>query len=313
VVGRYLLDSICNLDETPLPFEYLDGQTYADKGSHSVQVKASHSGWDKRQATLLLTVFGSRKPRVRPLIIFQGKEEYSGRRAEYFQRKREEEMVRYDPRVAIRWNESVYSNAGLLVNWIEEYLVPALPSGPRLLALDVAKFHSTEEVLTTLRSNNIIPSMIPPGCTGFVQPLDVSVNKPFKHILRDILEDHLDTYEAQHQVNLRELHQSDLSAIAERRILVTHAVGEAWEKFNQTYQELVVTTFRKLGLTLPIDGSCDDELSIKGIDPSLLTIGNWRIEGEEGSDQEVGEGERDFHLEMDNEQDIPAEEYVDRE
>ena len=58
-------------------------------------------------------------------------------------------MVRYDPRVAIRWNESVYSNAGLLVNWIEEYVVPAVPSSPRLLALDVAKFHSTAEVLTT--------------------------------------------------------------------------------------------------------------------------------------------------------------------
>jgi len=95
VVGRYLLDSISYLDETPLPFEYLHGQTYADKGSHSVQVKASHSGWDKRQATPLLTVFGSGKPRVWPLIIFRGTEEYSGRWADYFQRKREEEMVRY--------------------------------------------------------------------------------------------------------------------------------------------------------------------------------------------------------------------------
>ena len=46
-------------------------------------------------------------------------------------------MVRYDPRVAIRWNESAYSNAGILVNWIEKYLVHALPSGPRLLALDM--------------------------------------------------------------------------------------------------------------------------------------------------------------------------------
>jgi len=64
VVGRYLLDSIGNLDETPLPFEYLDGQTYANKGSHSVQVKASHSGLDNRQATLLLGVFGSRRSRV---------------------------------------------------------------------------------------------------------------------------------------------------------------------------------------------------------------------------------------------------------
>ena len=34
-------------------------------------------------------------------------------------------------------------------------------------------------------------------------------------------------------------------------------------------------TFRKLGLTLPIDGSCDDELSVKGIEPALLQIGDW--------------------------------------
>ena len=82
VVGRYLLDSIANLDETPLPLEFLDGQTYADKGSKSVQVKASHSGWDKRQASLLLAVFGSGKARVRLLIIFKGKEVYEGRRSE---------------------------------------------------------------------------------------------------------------------------------------------------------------------------------------------------------------------------------------
>ena len=280
VVGRYLLESICNIDETPLPFEFLDGQTYADKGSHTVQVKASNSGWDKRQATLLLTVFGNGKSRIRPLIIFKGKERYEGRRAAYFQRKREEEMARYDARVDIRWNESAYSNSALLVEWIKEVLVPALPPGPRLLALDVAKFHSTDEVLHTLRSNNIVPSMIPAGCTGLVQPLDVSVNKPFKNILRDLLENLLDDHEATHQQNLRELHRSDISAIAERRILVTQAVGQAWEQFSHTYQELVVNTFRQLGLTLPIDGSYDSELSIKGIDPSLLEIGDWGQGGE---------------------------------
>jgi len=79
VVGRYLLDSICNVDETPLPFEYLSGQTYADKGSRRVQVKASNSGWDKRQATIILAAFGSGKNRVRPTILFRGKENYEGR------------------------------------------------------------------------------------------------------------------------------------------------------------------------------------------------------------------------------------------
>ena len=151
------------------------------------------------------------------------------------------------------------------------------------------------------------------SCTGLVQPLNISVNKLFKNILCNILEDNLNAYEAQHQVNLRELHQSDLSAVAERRILVTQAVGEAWEKFSQTYQELVVITFGKLGLTLPINGSCDDELSIKGIDPLLLRIGDWRIEGGEGLEREVEEGKQVLRPEVDNEHDAGAVDYVDRE
>ena len=35
-VGRYALSNICNMDQTPLPFEYLDGRTYDIKGNKTV-------------------------------------------------------------------------------------------------------------------------------------------------------------------------------------------------------------------------------------------------------------------------------------
>jgi len=301
IVDRYGLDSICNLDETPLPFEYLDGQTNADKWSNSVQVKSTASGWDKRQATLVLAVFGSGVPYVRPMIIFKGKEKYNGWRTQYFTRKREEEERQYDTRVDVRWNETAYANANLLINWIETSLVPVLPSGPRLLALDVAKFHYTEEVLCTLHSHDIIASLIPAGCTGLVQPLDVAVNKPFKNILRNILDDLLDKYQSQHQVNLRELRTSDTSAIAERRILVTQAVREAWEQFSTSQHDLIIKTFRKLGLTLPVDRSCDGELSVKGINSSLLQIGAW------SRDHTREDRQIDFDQELEDEEDLGTE------
>jgi len=54
--------------------------------------------------------------------------------------------------------------------------------------MDVAEFHKTPAVLAKLRSHSITPTLIPAGCTGLVQPLDVSVNHPFKDILRDLTE-----------------------------------------------------------------------------------------------------------------------------
>ena len=46
-VGRYKLAGICNIDQTPLPFEYLSGRTYAIKGEKTIWAKATKSGWDK--------------------------------------------------------------------------------------------------------------------------------------------------------------------------------------------------------------------------------------------------------------------------
>jgi len=51
--------------------------------------------------------------------------------------------------------------------------------------------------------------------------------------------------------------------------------GKAWDLFIRRYQGLIVENFEELGLTLPIDSSCDDELSAKKIRTSLLQIGDW--------------------------------------
>jgi len=271
VVGRYMLDSICNMDETPLPFEYLDGQTYADKGSRTVQVKASNSGWDKRQATLVLAIFASGRSRVKPVIIFRGKETYTERSRHYL-RRRQEEMARYDSRVNIYWNENAYMNSDHLIHWTNNYLIPSMPSGPRLLALDVAKFHYTPAVLANFRTQNILPSLIPAGCTGLVQPLDVAVNKPLKGILRDLMDEALDLYEAQHSQDLREIQSNNTAAITERRVLITWCVGQAWETFCNTRSSVIVDIFRQLGLSLPVDASCDSELTVKGIPSEQLVI-----------------------------------------
>ena len=59
--------------------------------------------------------------------------------------------------------------------------------------------------------------------------------------------------------------------------MMTQCVGEAWEQFNRLGEkrEVVVRSFRcqLVGISLPIDGSCDVEISTKGLDTTALVEG----------------------------------------
>jgi len=58
--------------------------------------------------------------------------------------------------------------------------------------------------------------------------------------------------------------------IRRRRILTTWKVGQAWEVFSREQAEVVIKSFRILGLVLAINGTCDDEISVKGIESAYL-------------------------------------------
>lgn len=164
------------MDQTPIPFEYLSGQTYNQTGEKTVWIKSSkQTGLDKRQATLQLTVFADAIPRVEPLIFFRGLGVGVTVVAE---------MKNYHPRVVVKFNPTAYANLESVIEWIDEQLVPVLDSQPTLLALDLFGGHKTEDVLDTLRTHDITLSAIPSECIGLVQPLDISINRPFKDIFR---------------------------------------------------------------------------------------------------------------------------------
>jgi len=132
-VGRYRLQNICNMDQTPVPYEYLDGQTYNLVGEKSVWLQSSKSGWDKRQGTIQLTVFEDGISRVKPLIFFRGQGigPTIGR-----------ERQQYDPRVVIKFNPTAYANSTSVLEWLDEQLIPILDGQPTLLTIDLFKFQA---------------------------------------------------------------------------------------------------------------------------------------------------------------------------
>ena len=87
---------------------------------------------------------------------------------------------------------------------------------------------------------------IPPGCTSRVQPLDVSVNKPFKYAVRTQFEKHLND-------NLTLYTEGKIPA-SERRVLLTRWVGNAWDHICSN-REMVKRSLKKCGINVNIDGS----------------------------------------------------------
>jgi hypothetical protein len=272
-VGRFKLCNISNMDQTPLPFENLDGKTYAKKGEQTIRLKEHRSGWNKRQCTLQLCVHADGIPRTKPLIMFKGSEKGDSRR-------RIEEK-RYASDVNVIFNPKAYANTQNLKGWVKNQFkwgTPFSPSDmePRLLVLDAFEPHKkskkqeekeVDSLVDEFKKLNTTISVIPGGCTGYIQPLDVSINKIIKNIIKQCEEDHYDT-------NPDEYAESKYNP-GDRRVLVTHWVSKAWKILHEQHKDTIINTFRNLGLSLNPDGSEDSELKIR--DLPNITIGEWKL------------------------------------
>jgi hypothetical protein len=150
-------------------------------------------------------------------------------------------------------------------------LIPASsqPERPRYIALDVFAGQKTPQVLNAFRASRTITSFIPEGCTSLVQPLDTAINRILKDHISDLLDEEIDRNPS--------LWDSGRFTVGDRRVLMTWNVGEAWDWLHREKSQLIVKAFQQVGITLPIDGSLDSELKIKGLEG--LEIGDWQVGG----------------------------------
>ena len=289
VVGRIKLSEICNMDQSPLPFEYLKGRTYAKRGDRTVRIKEGKNGHDKRQCTLQIAVFADGVLRCKPLLIFKGKpgKGDSRRKAEY---------QKYHPGVVVIFNEKAWANTSNLLDWVKNQYstasaYPLRDNEPRFLALDsfaphknkgkkqqqkaeseVAKRYRLaeeklqQELRDTFASLKVTLSLIPGGCTGYVQVLDVLINK----LIKGYIEEYEDLWIEENF----EIWQSGKWSVGDRRILLTHWVAQAFERVHLEHKDAIIACFKSVGLSLAIDGSEDHLLKVR--DCPNLTIGDWQ-------------------------------------
>jgi hypothetical protein len=124
------------------------------------------------------------------------------------------------------------------------------------------------DLVDEFKKLNTTISVIPGGCTGYIQPLDVSINKIVKNIIKQCEEDHYD-------VNPNEYANSKYNP-GDRRVLVTHWVAKAWKILHEQHKDTIIKTFRNLGLSLNPDGSEDLELKIRDLPD--ISIGEWELQ-----------------------------------
>jgi hypothetical protein len=254
---------ILNLDETPIPFEFLDGCTWEIQGARTVAGKTDRSGWNKRQATLVLYIFADGIHRLKPKLIFHGVPTEEG--GQIF----EKEAHLYSPDVTVEYNKTAYNNEDLFSRWIKEELSPLCSddSDDFLLVMDAAAFHKTPSIKEELKSYNITLALIPGGCTALLQPLDTAINGPFKRWLQEATDEYMERIE-------REKGPDYQWTVGDKRVMVTHVVAAALRRLNSN-PDLVKKAFLNCGISVRPDGSEDCFISIKDISADQIDFTGW--------------------------------------
>ncbi|XP_062604206.1 uncharacterized protein LOC134266007 [Saccostrea cucullata] len=137
---------------------------------------------DKRQITALLTCSMSGKI-LPPQLLYQGKTLQCTPTS-----------VRFPQGWDIHFSENHWSNEETMCRFVDTILLPYINKmrdsldlplkQPALCIFDVFAAHRTESFLKKLKKNGIIVKFIPGGCTGELQPLDLSGNAQFKDLVK---------------------------------------------------------------------------------------------------------------------------------
>lgn len=229
----FILSQIGNADQTPLCFDMPRNTTVEEKGARSVIVRTS--GADKQRCTVMLAVTADGR-KLPPYVIFK---------------RKTLPKAKFPQGIYVRVQEKGWMSAELMVDWVKT-VWGRRPGGlllPSMLVLDSFRGHLVDRVRNELKELRTDLAVIPGGLTSILQPLDVSLNKPFKDNVRRLYT----TWMAggQHQL-------TPGGKIKRPPVEMLCAwIVEAWQAISD---EVVRKSFKKTGISNALDASEDDML-----------------------------------------------------
>lgn len=224
-----------NMDQTALRYEMLPNTTVEVTGSRSVRVRRKLP--EETHITAVLAVASDGR-KLRPMLIFKAAE--NGRVAREFARRENP----YPPAIEYATSPNAWMTVGLMQRWLETVFFPfAFECGsPVCLILDSLPIHLNQTISTEIRERGCQLLFVPGGLTADLQPLDVGINGPLKHWMRE------------RTVNNQ--HFGILNA-SEKRHRLAILLDDVWKSIGQ---DVVVNSFNRIFATFDENPEDFDEI-----------------------------------------------------
>ena len=148
-------------------------------------------------------------------------------------------------------NTNAWATKEIIVNWINKIYVEKFKKvnlQNTLLILDSSTMHFSLDVIRYLVSLKINYVFIPKGLTSILQPLDVSVNRPFKDALRHCYENALSIFNQKKMPKIK------------REVLLKWII-DSWYNNEIIKSDVIVKSFLVTGISNKLDGSEDEEFN----------------------------------------------------
>ena len=137
----------------------------------------------------------------------------------------------------------------LMKRWIRQIWIKHTQRRKALLVMDSFRAHCTEDIQALLATANSEVAFIPGGCTSKLQPLDVSLNKPFKAICRR-------SFSAFCRSQLSTMNDPTDRLKTASKQQVVQWVEEAQKHLSER-PEMIIKSFQVTGISLAMDRSED--------------------------------------------------------
>ena len=165
------------MDETPTYIDMLTNRTIDIRGAKTIDLQ--HTGHIKSRFTVVLTI-AANGYRLPTYVILR-------------KLKKPPSNLFTNDNIIIATSDSGFMSSELMQDYVNRIIKPYIDANKCLLILDDFSAHKTDFAIQYMTSNNILPFLIPGGYTYCLQPLDVSINKPFKDKLRKLWKEWNDT------------------------------------------------------------------------------------------------------------------------